>query len=136
MTRILHGNLLINTIPKEIGLLKNLKVLDLGSNQLTGPIPPEIGKLNSIVKMLVENESLHLIVSQASSLFLFSLFHLLTCFVFPFCSNLESNGLTGRLPSELGNLKYLQELRLDRNKLKGVVPAANGSDFPANTNGM
>ncbi|KAL0329775.1 UNVERIFIED_CONTAM: putative LRR receptor-like serine/threonine-protein kinase [Sesamum radiatum] len=48
---ILHGNLLIGSIPKEIGMLKNLKVLDLGSNQLTGPIPPEIGNLTGIEKI-------------------------------------------------------------------------------------
>ena len=53
ISRILHSNSLIGTIPKEFGLLKNLKVLDLGANQLTGPIPPEIGKLSSIVKMSV-----------------------------------------------------------------------------------
>lgn len=52
--RILRRNSLIGTIPKEIGLLKNLTVLDLGVNQLTGPIPPEIGKLASITKMLVD----------------------------------------------------------------------------------
>lgn len=56
MNRILHGNLLFGTIPKEIGMLKKLEVLDLGSNQLTGKIPPEIGNLTSIVKMLVDNE--------------------------------------------------------------------------------
>lgn len=49
--RILHGNKFIGTIPKEIGLLKDLRVLDLGANQLSGPIPPEIGNLNSIIKM-------------------------------------------------------------------------------------
>ena len=54
MGRILHGNLLIGAIPKEIGMLKNLKVLDLGSNQLTGAIPPEFGNISSIVKMLVK----------------------------------------------------------------------------------
>jgi len=48
------------------------------------------------------------------------------------CRNLQSNGLTGRLPSELANLKYLQELRLDRNKLEGSVPAASTSNFPSN----
>ncbi|PIM98522.1 Serine/threonine protein kinase [Handroanthus impetiginosus] len=51
INQILHGNLLIGTIPKETGMLKNLKVLDLGSNQLTGPIPPEIGNLSSIEKI-------------------------------------------------------------------------------------
>lgn len=41
----------MGTIPKEIGLLRNLEVLDVGSNQLTGTIPPEIGSLTAIVKM-------------------------------------------------------------------------------------
>lgn len=56
MCRILHGNVLIGTIPKEIGLLKNLKVLDLGSNQLAGPIPLELGNLSNIIKMSVQFE--------------------------------------------------------------------------------
>lgn len=51
--RILHGNMLIGTIPKEIGMLKNLRVLDLGSNHLIGTIPPQIGNLTSIVKLWV-----------------------------------------------------------------------------------
>ena len=49
--RILHGNNLIGTIPKELGMLKSLKVLDLGMNQLSGPVPPEIGNLTQAVKM-------------------------------------------------------------------------------------
>ncbi|KAK7287526.1 hypothetical protein RIF29_00807 [Crotalaria pallida] len=40
----------------------------------------------------------------------------------------DSNGLTGRLPPELGNLRYLQELRLDRNRLQGSVPAGSRPD--------
>jgi Leucine-rich repeat (LRR) protein len=46
--RILHGNKLIGIIPKELGMLKFLRVLDLGMNQLTGPIPPEIGDLTNL----------------------------------------------------------------------------------------
>ncbi|MCD7448585.1 hypothetical protein HAX54_044531 [Datura stramonium] len=55
---ILHGNVLIGTIPKEIGLLKNLKVLDLGSNQLTGPIPLELGNLSNITKINLQSNGL------------------------------------------------------------------------------
>ncbi|THG02025.1 hypothetical protein TEA_028605 [Camellia sinensis var. sinensis] len=50
--------------------------------------------------------------------------------------NLQSNGLTGKLPSELGNFKYLEELRLDRNKLQGNVPATNSSDFTSSMHGI
>lgn len=49
--RILHSNKLIGIIPKELGMLKSLKVLDLGMNQLSGPIPPEIGNSTQLVKM-------------------------------------------------------------------------------------
>lgn len=49
--RILHGNNLIGIIPKELGMLKFLQVLDLGMNQLSGHIPPEIGRSTSLVKM-------------------------------------------------------------------------------------
>lgn len=52
------------------------------------------------------------------------------------CRNLESNGLTGALPAELGNLKSLVELRLDRNKLQGTVPAHSSADSVTNFHGM
>lgn len=53
--RTLHDNTLIGVIPKELGMLKNLKILDLGKNQLSGPIPPEIGNLTNVLKMYVES---------------------------------------------------------------------------------
>jgi hypothetical protein len=41
----------MGSIPKEIGILNNLTELNLGTNQLTGPIPSEIGDMIKIIKM-------------------------------------------------------------------------------------
>lgn len=50
--------------------------------------------------------------------------------------NLQSNGLTGRLPPELGNLRYLQELWLDSNRLQGPIPASGTYSFASTMHGM
>jgi hypothetical protein len=49
--RYLDHNLLFGTIPKQIGSLRNLRVLDLSSNRLTGPIPSELSGLSSVTIM-------------------------------------------------------------------------------------
>ncbi|KAG2371962.1 uncharacterized protein HKW66_Vig0240830 [Vigna angularis] len=50
--------------------------------------------------------------------------------------NLQSNGLIGRLPPELGNLRFLQELQLDRNRLQGPIRAGDNSNFASNMHGI
>lgn len=40
--------------------------------------------------------------------------------------DLPDNGLTGRIPSELGDLEHLQVLTLDRNDLSGPIPPELG----------
>lgn len=49
--RYLDHNMLFGTIPKQLGSLRNLRVLDLGVNRLTGPIPPELAGLSSVSVM-------------------------------------------------------------------------------------
>lgn len=101
-------------------------MLNLSVNELSGPIPPEIGNLTSITKMY-----------EVNSLQKFSL--TTTFILFPYFSNLfwccimyrdlHSNRLNGYIPPELGDLTKLFELRLDRNKLSGVIPASNVSNM-------
>ena len=127
--RILDNNLLLGTIPKQIGKLKSLKVLDLGVNQFMGPIPPEIGGLTSITKM------------YEGVLFCFCFLLLLSYLLISLCSfvslrNLRSNGLTGSLPPELGNLVSLVELHLNKNNLNGIIPASNNTKSSSKTIGM
>jgi len=50
-------NQLTGSIPPEIGNLTNLNYLDLGGNQLTGEIPSEIGNLTNL-NYLILNDNL------------------------------------------------------------------------------
>lgn len=126
LCRVLDNNLLMGTIPYQLSTLTNLIMLNLSVNELSGPIPPEIGNLTSITKLY-----------EVNSLQKFSL--TTTFILFPYFSNLfwcrfmyrdlHSNRLNGYIPPELGDLTKLFELRLDRNKLSGVIPASNVSNM-------
>jgi Leucine-rich repeat (LRR) protein len=48
---ILDHNTLMGSIPRAIGKLQNLTVLNLSTNQLMGPIPSEIGDMRKISTM-------------------------------------------------------------------------------------
>jgi len=67
--------------------IENTTELDLGSQGLTGSIPPEIGDLTNLRHLYLYN-----------------------------------NQLTGSIPSEIGNLTNLTYLRLSSNQLTGEIP--------------
>ncbi|KAL0000087.1 hypothetical protein SO802_019689 [Lithocarpus litseifolius] len=99
-------------------MLTFLKILDLGMNQLWGLIPPQkFDKSSENVKRIGLVICLKLGCVGFSELINFC------C-----CRNLQSNGLTGLTPPEHSNLNHLLELRLDRNRLQGSVPAASNPD--------
>ena len=90
----LYGNNLTGTIPPELGRLANLTQLALRGNNLTGTIPPELGRLANLARL-----------------------------------NLMENQLNGAIPAELGRLMNLDGLFLGGNSLTGALPR-NLMDLP------
>ena len=84
---LLYANQLSGPVPPELGNLPNLRSLGLDGNELTGPIPPELGNL-------------------ANLRFLW----------------LDANRLEGPVPPALGNLGNLESLYLEGNRLSGEIP--------------
>ena len=88
----LGSNDLSGPIPPELGNLTGLEGVDLYSNGLSGPIPPELGNLTSLRGL-----------------------------------TLSRNRLTGPVPPELGNLSSLTSLELHSNDLTGPIPPELGN---------
>ena len=84
---VLYDNQLTGPIPPELGHLSNLSRVSLWGNHLEGSIPPELGNLSRL-------ESLEL----------------------------ADNLLTGPIPPELGSLSKLEVLGLSGNQLTGPIP--------------
>ena len=79
--------------------LAKLDLLALSWNQLTGPIPPELGKLSKLEYLVLNGGK-------------------------PLVGQFARNQLTGAIPPELGALTMLRQLYLDPNNFSGCVPDA------------
>jgi hypothetical protein len=107
----------LESIPEEIGLLKNLEVLYLGNNEHLTKTPSNIGELSNLKELHLNNIGLDSIPEWISDL-----------------ENLEILYLNGNnisyLPSNLVKLKKLKVLGLSRNKLgiKLTIPAFDIGD--------
>ncbi|KAA8515927.1 hypothetical protein F0562_019106 [Nyssa sinensis] len=97
----------------EHGRVANISLQGKG---LTGQIPPEIGRLNSLSGLYLHFNQLNGVVPKAIA----NLSELSDLY-------LNVNNLTGDIPPEIGNMSNLQVLQLCYNKLSGSIPTQLGS---------
>ncbi|XP_059436268.1 receptor-like protein EIX1 [Corylus avellana] len=116
----LGNNMFSGPIPKNISeLLPKLSWLDLSSNSITGRIPYAIGMLKELNGLILGNNSL-------SGKLPHSMRHLSSLNVL----SLPQNYLEGELPSFFRNYRNLKSLDLGGNKFSGKLPAWMGESSP------
>ncbi|XP_027101475.2 uncharacterized protein [Coffea arabica] len=106
----------IGTIPKEFGHLKNLNLLNLGSNSLTGSIPDQIFNISMLQELTLTQNNLSGGLPPSMG---FGLINLEELF-------LDLNEFDGAIPASISNASKLTTLDLDTNKFSGLIPSSLG----------
>ncbi|GLT60149.1 hypothetical protein SLA2020_329300 [Shorea laevis] len=104
-----------------VRILNIFTTIDFSSNQFHGPIPEELGELNSLKGLNLSHNNL---TDQIPS----SLGKLAALESLDF----SSNKLEGRIPEQLTNLTFLSVLNLSHNELVGHIP--EGKQFSTFSN--
>jgi LRR receptor-like serine/threonine-protein kinase FLS2 len=110
-------HIVTGAIPREIGNLQNLEVLNVAVNNLTGPIPFEIFNISTIREISMPLNKLTGHLPSIVDLFLPNLHHLY----------LEGNKLSGTISSSISNATQLTELDLGHNSFSGLIPKSLGN---------
>ncbi len=119
----LSWNQLTGTIPPELGKLTQLSDLGLGGNQLTGTIPPELGSIGSTLTTLQISGPNPLPSGIGLTGSIPSALGNLSGLTYLW---LNGNALTGSIPTRLGRLTNLTGLHLHNNQLSGAIPTQLG----------
>ncbi|KAG0626098.1 hypothetical protein M758_2G102100 [Ceratodon purpureus] len=111
----LSSSSIVGTIPAAIGSFSGLQRLDLSFNsRLQGPIPPEIGKLTTLLELNIQSCALAGLIPPALGN-LKSLTFLA----------LNNNQLTGEIPYLIGGLQNLHWFDVASNNLTGRLPVSS-----------
>jgi len=104
-------NDLTGTIPSELANVKGLKTLIVYENSFTGSFPPGLFLLEDLTIIKASNNTLMKgpLPKNIDSKKLVKL-------------EIDNSGLTGKLPTNLGDLTSMQVLFLENNSLTGTIP--------------
>ncbi|XP_062200460.1 LRR receptor-like serine/threonine-protein kinase FLS2 [Phragmites australis] len=143
------SNMFDGTIPKQVLQFRQLQLLDLSNNKLTGPIPVDFANFTGMTqgqehveityydnaysdqiqlvwknRNYVYNKTIRFIVGidlSCNSISQMIPESLTTLRGLKYL-NLSRNNLSGDIPKDIGNLALLESLDLSSNKLKGEIP--------------
>ncbi|KAK2978992.1 hypothetical protein RJ640_029960 [Escallonia rubra] len=110
-TLLLGWNKISGSIPQEIGNLNNLYILAIQDNMISGNIPESIGKLSKL-------QQLGIVINNISGKIPPSIGNITGLSLVGAAKNM----LEGSIPAELGNCTNLQGLDLKSNRLTGMIP--------------
>ncbi|CAM8950497.1 unnamed protein product [Rhodiola kirilowii] len=111
---------LSGTLSSSIANLTNLQIVLLQNNNISGPVPPEVGRLSKLLTLDLSNNSFTgELPSSLSNLQ--SLQYM----------RLNNNSLSGPIPPSIANLTQLALLDLSYNNLSGPVPKFQAKNFNA-----
>nr|XP_048326780.1 MDIS1-interacting receptor like kinase 2-like [Ziziphus jujuba var. spinosa] len=123
----LQSNNFQGPIPANIGMVSKLKLLDLSTNSLNGTLPLSLANLTQVSELDISRNDITGILdgrlfpgdqsSTQSKTGLLSLKYLL----------FQDTLLGGQIPKEIGNLKFLVTLVLDRSHFNGPIPPSLGN---------
>ncbi|XP_021681995.2 cuscuta receptor 1 [Hevea brasiliensis] len=126
---LLGYNNLEGEIPIQLCNLRQLSLVDLSNNNLSGHILPCISAASNWQKKVASygypgtymKQPLEFTTKRVSYYFQGSILKLISGL------DLSCNNLTGKIPTEIGNLRMIQVLNLSHNRLTGLIPQSFSS---------